>query len=241
VRGKQWRQTLSVGHAEAVRLLKDKQSEVATVGAPPSRLTTVGDIVKQYLDAAEVANKRGTVEHYDELYRLHIADSDLANVKLARLTDADVQSFINERLKSGKDSGRWGARRVEMMAALLRSSFNLAMQRRPPLIGWNPLAGGKHKPVKLPKVPKVKIKPLSQEQAMLLLEAIAGHEHEHLYWLLLATGLRIGEALGLQWSDVDWQARTLRVEHNLDPLKGRQWSLDDPKNCCGRAADPAGR
>jgi integrase len=81
-----------------------------------------------------------------------------------------------------------------MMAQLLRAAFNLAMRRRPPLIGWNPL--GNHGAVVLPRVPKPKVRPLTHAQAMTLLERIKGHEHEYLYWLLLATGLRVGEALG---------------------------------------------
>jgi integrase len=81
-----------------------------------------------------------------------------------------VQAFINDRYSIGKVSGGWGERRVEMMAQLLRASFNLAMRRRPPLIGWNPL--GKHGAVVLPRVPEPKVKPLTHAQAMVLLERI---------------------------------------------------------------------
>jgi integrase len=118
-----------------------------------------------------------------------------------------------------------------MMAQLLRASFNLAMRRRPPLIGWNPL--GKHGAVVLPRVPRPKVRPLTHAQAMTLLQLIKGHEHQHLYWLLLATGLRVGEALGLQWLDVDWQRRRLRVENKLKPLSQRQWTLEAPKTDAG--------
>jgi integrase len=147
------------------------------------------------------------------------------------LADADVQTFVNERSATGKKTGVWGPRRVEMMANLLRAAFNLGMRRRPPLIGWNPL--GKHGAVVLPEVRQQKARPLSHAQAMALLDQIKDHDHEHLYWVLLATGLRVGEALGLQWSDVDWQRRRLRVENALDPLKGRQWSLEAPKTDAG--------
>jgi integrase len=234
IRGTQWRQKLSdVSHAEAVRILKDKQADAAAGRTPSARSTTVGELVQMYLDVSRLENHRGTYESYEGLNRLHIAPSELAGIKLTRLTSTDAQRFVTERSRTGQQSGKWGPRRVELMCALLRSSFNLGMHQKPQLISWNPFAGGKRKPVRLPRVSRPKIKGLSHAEAMALLQVIEGHEHEHLYWLLFTTGLRIGEALGLQWSDVDFGRYRLRVEHNLDPLKGREWSLDETKTEAG--------
>jgi integrase len=111
--------------------------------------------------------------------------------------------------------------------ALLSASFNHGRRSRPKLIDWNPL--GMDGAVALPDVETTKIRGLTYAHAMALVDGIKGHEHEHLYWLLLATGLRIGEALGLQWPDVDWTRKLLRVEHKLMPDLGRGWRLEKPK------------
>jgi len=224
-----------VAHAEAVRQLKELKGTVLQNGASSSRHTTVGGLVKMYLDNTQIKRSAGTYDSYEEIYRLHIGPSRLANVRLASISTADCQRFFNERYAKGQETGEWGERRIEMMAHVLRASFNLGMSVRPQLISWNPLARLKKSPaIALPKIPTFKARALTHDQAMRLLDAIKGHDHEHLYWLLLGTGLRIGEALGLQWSDIDWTRRAVRVEAKLKPLKGRRWKLEDPKSEAGR-------
>ncbi|MEI7770647.1 MAG: hypothetical protein WCI67_11685 [Chloroflexales bacterium] len=42
-----------------------------------------------------------------------------------------------------------------------------------------------------------------------------------IYHLLLALGLRRGEALGLSWADLDWEAGTLQVRRQVQPINGK--------------------
>lgn len=42
-----------------------------------------------------------------------------------------------------------------------------------------------------------------------------GHRFEALYVLALTTGLRIGELLGLRWSNIDFDTRRLRVSRQV--------------------------
>ena len=39
--------------------------------------------------------------------------------------------------------------------------------------------------------------------------------------LILFTGLRLGEAAGLMWDDIDFQKRTLKVQRTLEYVKNR--------------------
>jgi hypothetical protein len=48
-----------------------------------------------------------------------------------------------------------------------------------------------------------------------------GHRLEALFSVALALGLRQGEALGLRWEDIDFNAGTLRVSHQLQRIDGR--------------------
>jgi integrase len=72
---------------------------------------------------------------------------------------------------------------------------------------------------------------------MLLVHA-AGHEFEHLYTLMLATGLRISEALGLRWPDIDADKRRLQVRQQLTVIPGEPWQLTPPKSKSGRRSVP---
>ena len=56
---------------------------------------------------------------------------------------------------------------------------------------------------------------LTPEQARALLESLHGHRNEALYALMLSTGLRRGEALGLKWTDFDERNGLLNVRRQL--------------------------
>ncbi len=77
-------------------------------------------------------------------------------------------------------------------------------------------------------------------QAQALLEAIRGDRLESLFRLMLATGLRRGEALALHWSEVDLDAGQLRVRWTLSRTsQGLQ--LDEPKTDKSRRTVPLPR
>ena len=59
------------------------------------------------------------------------------------------------------------------------------------------------------------MQPFAVEEVPALLAAFDKDRLGALYLLALTHGLRQGEALGLQWRDVDLNARTLRVRHAL--------------------------
>ncbi|WP_166487409.1 site-specific integrase [Geodermatophilus obscurus] len=91
------------------------------------------------------------------------------------------------------------------------------------LIRSNPAAA-----VKRPGVERKDAPRLTAEQAQEPLEAIRGDRLEVLFRVMLATGLRRGEGLGLHWSDVDLDAALLRVCWTLSRTsQGLQ--LDEPK------------
>jgi integrase len=64
--------------------------------------------------------------------------------------------------------------------------------------------------------PKAEIRPLTREEAALLLENARQHTlREYVLFLCaLRTGMRLGELLGLQWGDVDFHGRFIEVRRN---------------------------
>lgn len=49
--------------------------------------------------------------------------------------------------------------------------------------------------------------------------------------LILFTGLRLGEALGLRWEDIDFEKRNLKVERTLEYVKNRNAAQGEPRYC----------
>jgi integrase len=71
--------------------------------------------------------------------------------------------------------------------------------------------------------------PLTQKELKLLLDKAQKHYSEHypLFLLLARTGVRIGEALGLQWGDIDFNSRFINLKRSLSrgkitTLKGKR-------------------
>jgi integrase len=74
-----------------------------------------------------------------------------------------------------------------------------------------------------------KADPLSKEELRLLLDTAQKHfpADYPLFLLLARTGVRIGEALGLQWGDIDFNGRFINLKRSLSwgkitTLKGRR-------------------
>ncbi len=73
---------------------------------------------------------------------------------------------------------------------------------------------------------------------MRLLAAAEGCPHEYLYAFLLATGLRLGEALALRWRDIDFDEQRFQVRHTLLRPRSGGWEFGAPKSNSGRRTVP---
>jgi integrase len=78
---------------------------------------------------------------------------------------------------------------------------------------------------------------MSSHQVRLFLNALSGHPHESLYALMLATGLRRGEALGLRWDDYDKKAGTLQVRRQLQRLASGLVAVDTKTSTSRRSVN----
>jgi integrase len=90
----------------------------------------------------------------------------------------------------------------------LREALNRAVVRR--LLIRSPMAG-----VEPVLAPAHQATVLSVEQARALIEGTAGDWYGPLWTVLLATGLRISEALGLTWDDFDGKSIAVTGQHQF--------------------------
>ena len=84
-----------------------------------------------------------------------------------------------------------------------------------------------------PAVEGQEIEVLTTEQIAAVLAKLAGHALYPIVALALATGMRRGELLALQWGDVDLDASTLRVERSVEETRAGL-RLKPPKTKRGR-------
>ena len=58
-------------------------------------------------------------------------------------------------------------------------------------------------------------------------------KYEVYYKLILATGMRRGEACGLRWLDIDWRQRALHIQRNVVKLSRQPILVKEPKTRAG--------
>jgi integrase len=82
-------------------------------------------------------------------------------------------------------------------------------------IRWGSVTRNVARLSRAPKSVRPEGRTLTPEEARRFLATLVGRRNEVLFTLMLATGLRRGEALGLQWNDFDEASATISVRRQL--------------------------
>jgi integrase len=108
---------------------------------------------------------------------------------------------------------------------ILSVIFNTAVQ-------WGILKENPVSRVKPPRVPKKKAPSYNEEQTAAMMDALEEEplKYQAMVHLALATGLRRGEMMGLEWSDLDFEKGTLEVSRASQYLPRKGVFAKDPKN-----------
>jgi integrase len=177
----------------------------------------------RWLEAKRPRLEQSTYEDYEANLRLRLIPA-FGKLRLRDVTRARVDAYVAAQHAGGKVS----AKTINNSLIPLRQIMARAV--RAGVIAANPAAATtRDDPLKLPyEAPRMAH--LDREQAAAYLAA-APPAYRPLAELLIATGLRIGEALALEWSDVDVDALTLRVSRSRK-LRG---AVGTPKGDRARA------
>ncbi len=168
---------------------------------------SVGEYMDRWIeDSAKGDLAPRTYHNYKLQIRQHIKPG-IGRVKLSQLSPANVQALYAAKLRDGMASSS-----VRYIHAVLHRALEQAV--RFGMIPRNPAAV-----VDAPKVRQDEIQPLDADQTRRLLDAARGDRFEALYVLSLTTGLRCGESLGLRWSDIDFDKKTVRISRQLQRMR----------------------
>lgn len=142
--------------------------------------------------------------HDDEAHLLFI-QKFWKGKKLAEIGKEEIDRLSERRKSTGVTNAT-----VNRMLALVRSIFRMAYKA-----GWIDTVP----PVEMLSEPKKRIRWLTEEQAQKLLTFLPEHQ-ERITRFALLTGLRQGNILSLQWSQVDLPRKVLWI--HADQAKGRK-------------------
>jgi integrase len=168
--------------------------------------------------------RQTTWEQYEYAARCHIKPV-LGGIKLRKLLPAYIQKLYRTKIEEGRSP-----QTVKIMHVVLHESLDQAVKEG--LILRNPTEA-----TTPPRVTRPEIRVLQEEEMTRLLEIAARTRLYAAVLVLLGTGLRRGEVLGLKWSDVDLEAGTLTVNRSLVHTR-RGPAEHEPKTAKGRRTVP---
>lgn len=181
----------------------------------PSR-KTMREFLLDWIDRGKPGIQERTRDSYRWIITQYILPT-LGGRRLDQLGPFEIQELYTSMSERGL-----APRTVRYTHSILRSALGQAMRWR--MIGGNPADL-----VELPAKACREMRALTPTEATRFLKVVGGDRWEVLWELLLVTGLRPGEALGLKWADVDWDGRRLRIQRTLARGDDHKWRLVEPK------------
>jgi len=186
--------------------------------------TTVEEYLLQWLASREPCLQPATYAHYDADVHLDLIPA-FGRMKLYDLRARHIEDWIAGQRKAGR-----GRTVVYRVSATLRTALNTAVRAR--RLAYNP---ARFTTPPRPQAPERLC--WSYEQAAAFLR----HNHDSyadqladLFEVMIGTGLRRGEALGLHWADVHLMERTLFVRYSLSTVNNNVLHLGPPKTKASR-------
>jgi len=205
-----WRDATGKQHAKAMGTRKkDAEKYVSMMQAQVNDGTfrklqkiTFPEFSEQWIrDYATVQTKPSTLTSYKGIISSSLLPF-FGNVPLTSITTADVQRYVSYRLEAGKASGT-----VQRALVVLKGMFKQAIE-------WNYLKVNPATPVKPPKKQHMEMDFLTPSEIKLFLDSL-DPKWKPLFFTAIFTGMRLGELLALQWSDIDWNSSTIRVKRSV--------------------------
>ncbi len=178
--------------------------------------------------------KWGTIKNYRASIYKHIVPV-LGRYYLEDITPVMVQKFYNGLSQPDEDGNVLSPKTIKNVHIAFRAAMNQAIEND--LIRRNPCHGAR-----LPKIYKKEVRILSDDQVAEFLEmAKPDEQYGIILRVILFTGLREGEALGLTWDCVDFAKGAITINKQLQrrPQHAGGTQLVPTKNGNYRVLRPA--
>jgi integrase len=189
-----------------------------------SAKTTVDELLAEWLKIKKTKSRPATEEQYRRIARLYISPA-LGKLKLQDITAARIQRLYSDLEKQGV-----GKRTIEITHTVLHGFLGHAQRLGLVAQNWAAL-------VEVPRPASREMVVWDESQVSQFLIA----NPDPFYRLALATGMRRGELIGLQWKDVDWNAGMIHIRRQVYELEGGGWIFQAPKTERGRRGIRLGR
>ena len=202
------------------------QDEHSNIDLPASM--TVNAWFEYWVSIKKRTVRPNTIRNYTERYLRNI-ESVIGNKMLGAVNSIHCQTIMNRMADEGYRTTTIYQTRITLYNMLEYAYLNDVIMKNP-----------------CSKVVKSDIGKSSRKKEALtrdvqraFCQIAKGKEYEYQYHFLLQTGLRTGELVGLKWSDVDWENRTLTISRSMEFRHStKEWRIGEPKSKSGHRTIP---
>jgi integrase len=166
----------------------EQLNRLYVAGGTPAR-QTLDEYLTEWHAGHKGTVRASTAVSYAGHINLHISPL-LGGIMVAKLRPADVRRLIAELHRKKLSPATIGR-----VITTLRAALGQGVKERS--LADNAAVG-----VDLPRVEREPVRALTEPMAVAILDAVKGTFLEPITELLLGSGMRVGEALGLDWRDV---------------------------------------
>lgn len=203
-------------YAKNLETLREKESEIQSLETAKqakfdSRTTTLNDVFYLWKEL-----KRGlrpnTFQNYCYMYEQYVQDG-LGRLYIASIRKSDIKRFFNHLA----DERRLRAGTIEAVQTVLHQVFQIAVDDE--WIEKNPSDHAVKELKRSHQLDSKKRMALTKAEQDLLLSFLSENTPNARWYpittVLLGTGMRVGEATGLRWCDIDFEENMIDVNHTL--------------------------
>ena len=240
------RKSLAFGSKKAAELaavkidaaLKLGQLDVLHTAPAPARVPTLAEYTEPWLATLGTRTRGSTLEDYRDRLRIRIVPL-LGSLPLAEITRERVRGFIRDLAARGNRRVKQRETPRPLSRATLKGTLHvlsalLGRAVEDGLIPTNP-ATGLAREIAAPTSSEVEEVEVFTPEELTRLLAVAEQDWPewHPFILTLArSGIRLGEAVGLEWRDVDFERRVLIIRRTE-----RRGRVSVPKSGKARRVD----
>ena len=203
-------------YAKNLETLREKESEIQSLDTAKqakfgSRTTTLNDVFYLWKEL-----KRGlrpnTFQNYCYMYEQYVQDG-LGRLYIASIRKSDIKRFFNHLA----DERRLREGTIEAVQTVLHQIFQIAVDDE--WIEKNPSDHAVKELKRSHQLDSKKRMALTKAEQDLLLSFLSKNTPNARWYpitaVLLGTGMRVGEATGLRWCDIDFEENMIDVNHTL--------------------------
>jgi integrase len=206
--------------AAAIRAATDaRDAGTLTVG---ERTPTVSEWLTTWVDTIAAAKVRPSTLATYRGYIVNRINPEIGHHRLDRLQPEHLEAFYRDQLAGGLSGTT-----VLHMHRIISRALKVAHRR-------GRVARNVATLVDAPRPNHHEVDPLTATEARRILGAAVDARNAARWSVALSLGLRQGEALGLQWSNIDLERGTLTVKQALQRKRGGGLTLVPPKSNAGR-------